>query len=102
MAEFARACFLLWDREMFADNYIPQWVQVDTESSEIEALAFTANIGHEHYLPPKPLEETAKLVFSGKGFRGNCFDYVRNTVEILQQLGLRNQDFERILAFTRT
>ena len=54
---------------------------------------------HEHYLLPMPLEETAKLVFSGKGYLGTCLDYVRNTVEILQQLGLRDQDLERILVF---
>ena len=89
-------------REIFADTYNSQWVQVDTESGEIEELAFTASIEHEHYLPPMPLEETSKLVFSGKGYRGNCLDYVRHTVEILQQLGLRDQDLERILSFPET
>ena len=44
-------------------------------------------------------EETAKLFFSGKGYRGTCLDYVRNTVEVLQQLGLRDQDLERTLTF---
>ena len=51
---------------MFADTYIPQWVQVDTESGEIEALAFTSIMEHEHNLPPMPLEETAKLVFQAR------------------------------------
>ena len=68
------------------------------KSGEIEALVFTANMEHEHYLSLMPLEEAAKLVFSGKGYRGTCLDYVRNKVEILQQLCLHKKDLEHILA----
>ena len=88
---------LLWDREMFAGTYLPKWVSVERNPHPIEALTFVANQNHEHYLPPVNLEETALLVSKAKGQRGTNMDYLKNTVEILHQLDLRDAVLERIL-----
>ena len=88
---------IVWEREMFAETYIPTWVSIQTKQRYISAITFVINSEHEHYVPDISLEEVAKRVIRAEGNCGSCHDYVRNTVKCLHQLGLRDSILEQLL-----
>ena len=87
----------VWEREMFAETYVPTWVNVQTASSKIQAITFVINASHEHYMPDLDLEEVAERVLLAEGKCGSCHDYVRNTVMYLHKFGLRDTNLEQLL-----
>ena len=88
----------VWEREMFAETYIPTWVSVRTEKGVVSAITFVINPAHEHYLPNLDLDTIAKRVFRAEGKCGSCLDYVRNTVNFLHQLELSDSYLEELLS----
>ena len=89
----------VWHREMFAETYIPTWINVRTKNSIISAITFVINNKHEHYMPNIKKEEMIERVIRAEGKSGTCSDYVRNTVKQLQQFGLRDEKLEHFLTF---
>ena len=87
----------VWEREMFAETYIPTWVTVKTELGDISAITFVINTKHEHYVPDIELEEVAERVVRAEGKCGSCHEYVKNTVKSLHQHGLRDPSLEQLL-----
>ena len=94
---FSPDLLLLWDREMLAGTYLPKWVKIQKASESVDALTFIADPTHEDYLPPGNLKEITMMVSRARGQRGTNLDYLRNTVETLQQLELRDSGLETIL-----
>jgi cation transport protein ChaC len=88
---------IVWEREMFAETYIPTWVSVQTDQLNVSAITFVINPEHEHYVPDLALEEVAQRVVRAEGKCGSCHDYVQNTVKCLHQLGLRDPVLEQLL-----
>jgi cation transport protein ChaC len=86
----------VWEREMFAETYIPTWVNVEAKKKIISAITFVINPEHEHYVPDLELEEVAERVVRAEGKCGTCHDYVQNTVKFLHQLGLRDPVLEQL------
>ena len=66
-------------------------------SESVDALTFIADPTHEDYLPPGDLQEIAMMVSKARGQRGTNLDYLRNTVEVLHQLELKDSGLETIL-----
>ena len=89
----------VWEREMFADTYIPKWIKVKTNRAYISAVTFVINNKHDHYLPNLEFNEVVERVVRAKGKRGSCHDYVKNTVKHLKKFGLRDKHLERLLDF---
>jgi len=87
----------VWKREMFAETYVPKWVEILTKKSKISAITFVINTKHEHYMPNLEMEEVAERVIHAEGKCGSCHDYVRNTVKQLHQFGLRDKNLEQLL-----
>ena len=87
----------VWEREMFAETYIPTWVSVQTNQQSVSAITFVINPKHEHYMPDIALAEVAKRVLRAEGKCGSCHDYVLNTVKYLHQLGLRDPVLDQLL-----
>ena len=87
----------VWEREMFAETYIPTWVSVRTEIGVVSAITFVINPAHDHYLPNLDLDTIAKRVVRAEGKCGSCLDYVRNTVNYLHQLELSDFFLEQLL-----
>ena len=87
----------VWEREMFAETYIPTWVSVQTKEQSVSAITFVINPEHEHYVPDLALEDVAQRVVRAEGKCGSCLDYVQNTVKCLHQLGLRDPALEQLL-----
>ena len=87
----------VWEREMFAETYIPTWVCVETDVGNVSAISFVINPQHEHYVPDLGLEEVAERVIRAEGKCGTCHEYVQNTVKSLHRHGLRDPSLEQLL-----
>lgn len=92
---------IVWEREMFAETYIPTWVSVQSKQQSVSAITFVINPDHEHYVPDLALEDVAQRVVRAEGKCGSCLDYVQNTVKCLHQSGLRDPDLEQLLTLIK-
>ena len=93
-----RALARLWYREMPRRVYEPRLIPVRLASGkEVRALAFVADPAHPAYVRELDLHGRARLVAQGIGSRGPCVDYIRNTLEHMHQVGVRDPHLERIL-----
>jgi cation transport protein ChaC len=94
-----RVAGALWRREMLNNVYIPTMVSVDIgRRRRIRALAFVADTSHQQFVREMDLHQRARLVAQGIGQRGRCVDYIRNTLEHMAALGLRDPHLERVLS----
>jgi cation transport protein ChaC len=82
---------ILWRREMLAGSYVPTFVPVETPQGVVEeAVAFVINRQCDRYVQ-LGLDETARLIATGAGFRGTCLEYLENLGERLELLGLEDR-----------
>jgi cation transport protein ChaC len=88
----------LWQREMPRRVYAPRLLKVELRSGrQVSALAFLADPAHPAYVRELDLHGRARLVAQGMGQRGLCVDYIRNTIDHMQGVGVRDPHLERIL-----
>jgi glutathione-specific gamma-glutamylcyclotransferase len=88
----------LWRREMPRRVYAPRLVRVKLASGrEVRALAFLADPTHPAYVRELDLHRLARLVAQGIGQRGPCVDYIRNTLDHMQAVGVGDPHLERVL-----
>jgi cation transport protein ChaC len=93
-----RALRHLWNREMPRRVYAPRLVQATLPSGRhVRALAFLADPAHPSYVGELDLHGRARLVAQGIGKRGACIDYIRYTLDHMQEVGVRDPHLERIL-----
>jgi glutathione-specific gamma-glutamylcyclotransferase len=93
-----RALARLWAREMNRRVYRPRLVPVRLASGRrVRALAFLADTEHPAFIRELDLHGRARLVAQGIGQRGHCVDYIRNTLDHMHAVGVRDPHLERIL-----
>ncbi|MFO1038677.1 MAG: gamma-glutamylcyclotransferase [Geminicoccaceae bacterium] len=89
-------------------NNVPCWLLVRTTDGPLRALGFAANRRHPDYAGRLPLPEVADILATAIGHWGSCAEYLYNTVEQLDAIGIRDANLwrlqemvaERILAAT--
>jgi cation transport protein ChaC len=81
----------LYEREMGTAIYFPRWVPVRTEQDVVQAITFVVDPTHRQYTGHLDETQVARLICQGHGDRGSCYDYLRNTVQHLSALGLRDR-----------
>ena len=89
----------LFDREIFADVYHPQFVcahYVDGRAP-VKALTFIATRGLPSYAGNLPEGKVRELVCHAKGERGTCREYIENTCQQLRQLRISHKHLSRLL-----
>jgi len=97
-SEARRALARLWNREMPRQVYAPRLVPaVLPNGRRVHALAFIADPTHPSYVRELDLHGRARLVAQGIGKRGPCIDYIRNTLEHMHEVGVRDPHLERVL-----
>jgi len=97
-SEMRRALARLWNREMPRQVYAPRLVPaVLPNGRRVHALAFIADPTHPSYVRELDLHGRARLVAQGIGKRGPCIDYIRNTLEHMHEVGVRDPHLERVL-----
>ncbi|HUQ73394.1 MAG TPA: gamma-glutamylcyclotransferase [Burkholderiales bacterium] len=88
----------LWHREMPRRVYQPRLVPAKLRGGRrVRALAFVADPAHPAYVRELDLHGRARLVAQGIGQRGPCVDYIRNTLEHMHELGVRDPHLEGVL-----
>lgn len=88
----------LWHREMPRRVYQPRLVPIRLRNGRrLKALAFVADPGHPAYVRELDLHGRARLVAQGIGQRGPCVDYIRNTLDHMHAVGVRDPHLERVL-----
>ena len=79
---------ILWMREMLAGSYVPTFVGVETPQGGIaEAVAFVINRQSDRYVQ-LDIEETARVIATGRGVRGTSLEYLENLADRLELLDL--------------
>lgn len=97
-AQVRRTLHRLWSREMPRRVYEPRLVPVTLNGGPtVRALAFIADTAHPAYVRELDLHGRARLVAQGIGQRGPCVDYIRNTLEHMHEVGVRDPHLERVL-----
>ncbi len=65
------------------------------EDRAVPALCYVMNVSHENYAP-MPLEAQAEIIAGAAGPAGPNRDYLHNTVAHLRELGLPDEELERL------
>jgi cation transport protein ChaC len=87
----------LWQREMLNNVYLPTFVSVALQGTQrVQALAFVADTAHRQFVRELDVVGRARLVAQGIGQRGRCVDYIRNTLDHMRELGMRDPHLSRI------
>lgn len=98
-ADWAEVQSYLRVREQVTSVYREDYRRVRLDDgSTVRALVYVVELGHAHYAGTLDLDQQAAIVRSGIGASGRNIDYVLNTVEQLQQLGIHDQS---LLALSR-
>ena len=88
----------LWSREMPRRVYEPRLLRVQTRGGRrVRALAFLADPAHPAFVRELDLHGRARMVAQGIGQRGHSIDYIRNTIDHMHEVGVRDPHLERIL-----
>lgn len=86
----------LWAREMPGRTYRLKDVWVRVKNVRVKALAFIVDRLHPQYTGELSLEETARIILQGVGHRGQCRQYLENTVRRLERLGVVDGPLHRL------
>lgn len=89
-------------RENVTGVYLPRDVSPmllgkgKTRARRVRALVFVADRGHPQYAGKLSPRALARCLHEGKGTKGRASDYLRNVLDCLANLGIRDRGLERI------
>lgn len=92
---------IVWKREMLAGAYRPVWLRVSNAQGEINAITFVIDRNFKHYAGRLPESETVRLLATAGGRLGTCREYLENTVQQLDMLGVRDGKMHDLLSKVR-
>ena len=89
----------LYRREMVTSVYQPKMVRIRLLDSGAmaSALTFVANPAHEQYCGKPPLDEAAKIIARAHGRGGPNVEYLKSTLEHLDEFGIADGPLHRIM-----
>ena len=91
---------ILWRREMVAAGYIPRWVPIhapDSGATLGHAIAFTINPEGPSYCGDLDEVEMVRRLATAHGQLGSSREYLLNTHDGLQQVGITDPFLERLV-----
>lgn len=88
----------LLEREQPTETYIEarRHVRLD-DGRRVEALCFLSDILHPQWAGALTLERQAELIAGATGLSGKNADYLRDLVEHLREMGVRDRGMETLL-----
>lgn len=92
---------IVWRREMISGVYRAQWVTVRTPKGPRRAVTFVINRNHRQYTGRLPRRKVAHHIAFAEGRNGTCRDYLANTMEHLQQLGIVDREMAELSRLVR-
>ena len=87
---------VLWRREMIGGAYVPRWLTVRTGDRPVRALGFVINHEHPRYTGRLSSETIAGTIAAAFGPLGACAEYLLNTVDHLEELGIADHHLARL------
>jgi cation transport protein ChaC len=87
---------LVWMREMAAVGYLAQWVTLHTAEGPVAAITFVADRAQDTYADGLDDAESAARIAEATGPLGSCAEYLMQTVEHLDGMGLQDEGLDRI------
>jgi len=89
----------LVEREQPTETYIEarRFVRLD-DGRRVEALCFLSDIMHAQWAGTLSMERQAELIAGATGLSGRNVDYLRDLVEHLREMRVRDSGMERLLA----
>ncbi|QQA42080.1 gamma-glutamylcyclotransferase [Pelagovum pacificum] len=91
----------LRERELISSAYYEARVPLAlTDGRDVEALAYIVDTGHRQYVQ-FDLETQATMIARGQGGRGPNSEYLDNTFEHLEGLGIHDADMDWLVARVR-
>lgn len=89
-------------RELVSDAYEERRLPLDlADGRRVEALAYVVRRGHGQYARLEP-EAQAAVIARANGSRGPNLDYLANTAQRLEELGIADAEIAALLARVRT
>jgi cation transport protein ChaC len=67
------------------------------DGRRVEALCFLSDVGHRQWAGALSLERQAELIAGATGLSGRNVDYLRDLVQHLREMGVRDRSMERLL-----
>lgn len=83
-------------RELTGKTYTAKLARVMTDDGPVSAVAFIANRNSINYAGRRPLPEIARHIAQGCGHLGPCLDYLVNTTEHLDALGIHDRRLHQL------
>jgi len=68
---------------------------------DVEALVYVVDRAHTQYARPQPIADMARIIEGARGVSGDNRDYVLNTVDHLDQMGLRDEALHTLAGLLR-
>jgi len=88
----------LVEREQPTETYVEARRNVRlADGRRVETLVFLSDIRHPQWAGVLSQERQAELISSGTGLSGRNIDYLRDLVEHLREMGMRDRSMERLL-----
>ncbi len=85
----------LRERELISSAYLEKNLDVLLEDGrKVRAVVYVIDESHDQYCGGLPLEEQAQIIARAVGGRGPNCEYLYNTAEHLQQVGLQDADLD--------
>jgi len=88
----------LWRREMSTGAYRPSWMDCHTPQGPVRALAFIIDHAGPAYVPEPSEDALIDIVLRASGIYGSCLEYVTQTAEALQAVGIRDTRLATLVA----
>lgn len=97
-ADWAWTYAYLMEREQPTETYIEarRHVRLD-DGRRTEVLTFLSDVGHPQWAGALSLERQAELIAGATGLSGRNVDYLRDLVDHLREMGVRDRSMERLL-----
>ncbi len=87
----------LRERELVTNVYLERWLSIRFRNGRrMRALTYVADRGHPQYAAGLTVEDAARTCAMSEGKSGHNADYVRNTVEHMKALGIRDHWMEAV------
>jgi glutathione-specific gamma-glutamylcyclotransferase len=92
----------LHEREMDTGIYQPKFLGVRLgDGRHVQAYNFIVRCDHEQYTGKQTIEQAVRLVRQGKGPMGTSLEYLQNTLDHLDEMGVVEGPLHEICARTK-
>jgi cation transport protein ChaC len=88
----------LWRREMSTGAYHPSWIDCQTTDGTVKALAFVIDQAGPAYVSEPHEDALIEIVLRASGIYGSCLDYVTQTADALEAVGIRDARLTALVA----